>query len=95
MYKNHSTKIETNQPKLHFGKPPKLVIQIILKPRERGIRKQSEMPFGLRRIVCSECCLPLYLYGKDFIASYLDEQAELLPSLCDLLLAEMEAEVAS
>ncbi len=91
--KNYSTQNEKNQLKLSFGSPPKLVFQIILKPEERFSRNLSRLPFDLRRIVCDECCAPLYIYSENFIAAYLDERAELPPSLCDAHLSELEHEV--
>jgi hypothetical protein len=90
---NITQKPEKNQLKLSFGNPPKLVFQIILKPEVRISRNLSRLPFPLRRIVCDECCAPLYIYSENFIAAYLDPRAELPPSLCDLHLAEMESEV--
>lgn len=84
---NYKQSDEKTQFVFNFGKPPKITVS--------SGRKLTHKPLGLRDIVCRECCLPLHIYGKMFIESYLDERAELLPSLCDLHLAEMEAEVTS
>ncbi len=89
LYKNHSTKIETNQPNLHFGKPPKIKTIITTS------LKLKRLAFPLRQIVCDVCCAPLYIYSENFIAAYLDPRAELPPSLCDIHISELEAEVTT
>jgi hypothetical protein len=82
---NYSQSLSKTQLNLNFGSAPIITTT--------SGRKLTRLPFSLRRLVCDECCLPLHLYGRDFIESYIDEQAELLPSLCDLHLSELELEV--
>jgi hypothetical protein len=71
----------------NFGRPPKITTTVA------NSRKSTRYAFPLRQIVCDICCAPLYIYSENFIAAYLDERAELPPSLCDNHLSEMEAEL--
>ncbi len=76
---------EKKQIVFNFGTPPKMTVTY-------G-RKATRYAFPLRQIVCDVCCAPLYIYSENFIAAYLDERAELPPSLCDTHLSEIESEV--
>ncbi len=69
----------------NFGTPPKIT-------HTYG-RKSTRHAFNLRQVVCDQCCAPLYIYSETFVAAYLDPRAELPPSLCDLHLSELEAEL--
>lgn len=47
------------------------------------------------RLVCDECCLPLSLYGENFIESYDEGRANALRCLCDLHAEEFELEATA
>ncbi len=46
-------------------------------------------------LFCDECCLPLWLYGANFIESYSNGYANTLKCLCDLHAEELGLEVAA
>ncbi len=46
--------------------------------------QNSTVPFfEMTSFVCDECCLPLWLYGANFIESYTIGRANILRCLCD------------
>jgi hypothetical protein len=51
--------------------------------------KLSRPSFSLNAFVCDECCLPMRLYGENFIESYSRGRANTLKCLCDLHAAEL------
>ncbi len=62
---------------------------------ERGLTmknntsNQNKFQFNLNSFVCDECCLPMRLYGENFIESYTNGHANTLRCLCDLHAAEL------
>jgi hypothetical protein len=62
-------------------------------PKESRItmnnNKSNQNKFQLNSSVCDECCLPMRLYGENFIESYTNGHANTLRCLCDLHAAEL------
>ncbi len=60
--------------------------------------KLSRLPerktFKLSAFVCDDCCLPLHLYGANFIETYSGGKVNILRCLCDTHAEEFELEVA-
>jgi hypothetical protein len=77
--KNHNTKNEKNQIIFNVGsQPPTITVTAFGGPTAGEPRSF----IGGRR-ACDECCLPLHLYGENYIESYANGRAPLFKALCD------------
>jgi hypothetical protein len=77
--KNHNTKIKINQQKINFGKQPPTITVTTFGGQNEG----APCSFIGMRLACDECCLPLHLYGENYVESYANGRATLHKALCD------------
>jgi hypothetical protein len=81
---NSTPTAEKTQRVFTFGsRPPITTITVF-----DGQNDVEPFCFAGMRLVCDECCLPLYLFGENFIESYTNGRANLLQCLCDTHAAE-------
>jgi hypothetical protein len=81
---NHNTKNEKNQIIFNVGsRPPSITVTAF------GGQKAGEpRSFIGMRLTCDECCLPLYLYGENFVEARSNGRSYLRKALCDSHAAE-------
>ncbi len=53
-------------------------------PLDNPATETNNFQFADMRLVCDECCLPIHLYGENFIETYTDGKVNTLRVLCDL-----------